>query len=330
LFTFQWYNLTKLLNYFAKFHFQEGTAMSLTQKTRAYLAANCPCDLAGKTVLVTGGNSGIGYKTAEIWLYLGGNVILACRSREKAEAARIQLSAEYPAPTVSTMALDLASFASIERFAAQLKAQQIDIDCFVNNAGVFHQAGKQTADGFELVMGTNYFGTYALSEQVLPYLESLSHPVTYINTISIIHKLATLDYSDFYCEKHYGHFKIYARSKLALARYTNALVRRYEGSSVKVCMNHPGMSLTPIGLKAYGKTVYQIGSTFGFLLNSAEKSALSVAYIMSHDVKPGSVVGPRGFLNGWGYPGQNKICPKALVGAEDLIAFTEKEIARRK
>jgi retinol dehydrogenase-13 len=304
--------------------------MSLTRKTKAYLAVKCPCDLTGKTLLITGGNSGIGYKTAEIWLYLGGNAILACRSREKAESARDALITEYPNRTVSVMALDLASFASIERFAAQLNEQQPDIDCFVNNAGVFHQEGQRTEDGFELVMGTNYFGTYFLSEQVLPYLESLNHPVTYVNTISIIHKLAKLDYSDFYCGKNYGHFRIYARSKLALAKYTNALARRYEGSSVKICMNHPGMSLTPIGLKAYGKTIYKIGSAFGFLLNSAEKSALSVAYLMSHEVKPGSVVGPRGFLNGWGYPGQNKRCPKSLVGADELIAFTEKEIARRK
>jgi hypothetical protein len=82
-------------------------------------------------------------------------------------------------------------------------------------------------------------------------------------------------------------------------------------------------------MKAYGKTVYKIGSAFGFLLNSAEKSALSVAYIMSHDVKPGSVVGPRGFLNGWGYPGQNKTCPKSFAGTAELITFTEKELEGR-
>jgi NAD(P)-dependent dehydrogenase (short-subunit alcohol dehydrogenase family) len=315
---------------FSKFNLQEENKMSLTRKTKAYLTEKCPCDLTGKMALVTGGNSGIGYKTAEILLYLGGNVILACRSREKAEAASAALSAEYPSRTVSVMTLDLASFASIERFASQLKEQHIDIDCFVNNAGVFHQPGRRTEEGFELVMGTNYFGTYYLSEQVLPYLETLSHSVTYINTISIIHKLAKLNYSDFYCEKHYGNFNIYAKSKLALARYTNDLVRRYTGSNMKVCMNHPGMSLTPIGLKAYGKVVYRIGSAFGFLLNSAEKSALSVAYILSHDIAPGSVVGPRGFLNGWGYPNSNKICPKTLIGAEELIAFTKKEIVRRR
>jgi retinol dehydrogenase-13 len=303
--------------------------MSLTKKTRAYLASECPCDLTGKTALVTGGNSGIGYKTAEIWLYQGGDVILACRNREKAESARNALLAEYPNRGVSVMSLDLASFASIRRFADELKEGRVDVDCFVSNAGVFHQAGKKTAEGFELVMGTNYFGTYYLSEQVLPYLETLGHPVTYISTISMIHKIAKLDYSDFYCENRYGHFRIYARSKLALARYTNVLAQRYAGTNVKVCMNHPGMSLTPIGLKAYGETVYKIGSAFGFLLNSAEQSALSVAYILSHDVAPGSVVGPRGFLNGWGYPSCNRICPKTLVGGDELAAFTEKEIARR-
>jgi NAD(P)-dependent dehydrogenase (short-subunit alcohol dehydrogenase family) len=303
--------------------------MSLTQQTKDYLASQCPCDLGGKTILITGGNSGIGYKTAELMLYQGGDVILACRNREKAEAARAALSAEYPGRSVSGLTLDLASFSSIGRFAHELKERQVDVDVFVNNAGVFHQPGQHTADGFELVMGTNYFGTYCLSEQVLPYLETLGHPVTYINTISIIHKIAQLDDSDFFCEKHYGNFKIYAKSKLALARYTNSLVQKYAGTNLNICMNHPGMSLTPIGLKAYGKTVYKFGSAFGFLLNSAEKSALSVPYILSHDVVPGSVVGPRGFLNGWGYPSVNKPSPRTKTGIDELLSLTQQEIDRR-
>jgi retinol dehydrogenase-13 len=303
--------------------------MSLTQQTKDYLAVQCPCNLDGKTILITGGNSGIGYKTAELMLYLGGDVILACRSRERAEAAQEALTAEYPGRSVSVMTLDLASFSSIGCFADELKAHHVDIHCFLNNAGVFHQPGQRTADGFELVMGTNYFGTYCLSEQVLPYLETLGHPVTYINTISIIHKTAQLDYSDFFCQRHYGNFKIYAKSKLALARYTNFLVQKYAGTNMKICMNHPGMSLTPIGLKAYGKVVYKIGSAFGFLLNSAEKSALSVPYILSHDVVPGSVVGPRGFLNSWGYPSVNKVSPRTLTGIDELLSFTQQELDRR-
>jgi retinol dehydrogenase-13 len=317
------------LHRFVNLRFQEDTSMSLTQKTKDYLASECPCDLTGKTILITGGNSGIGYKTAEILLYLGGDVILACRSREKAETARAALSAEYPGRAVSVMTVDLASMDSVGRFADELKERHIDVHCFVNNAGVFHQPGQRTEDGFELVMGTNYFGTCYLSERVLPYLETLGHPVTYINTISIIHKTAKLDYSDFFCEKHYGNFKIYARSKLALARYTNDLVQRYAGTNIKVYMNHPGMSVTPIGLKAYGTAVYKLGGAFGFLLNSAEKSALSVPYILAHDVAPGSVVGPRGFLNGWGYPGVNKVSPRTLTGVDELRAFTLQEMDRR-
>jgi retinol dehydrogenase-13 len=308
---------------------QEDLRMSLTQQTKDYLAFQCSCNLGGKTILITGGNSGIGYKTAELMLYLGGDVILACRSRERAEAAQEALTAEYPGRSVSVMTLDLASFSSIGCFADELKAHHVDIHCFLNNAGVFHQPGQRTADGFELVMGTNYFGTYCLSEQVLPYLETLGHPVTYINTISIIHKTAQLDYSDFFCQRHYGNFKIYAKSKLALARYTNFLVQKYARTNMKICMNHPGMSLTPIGLKAYGKVVYKIGSAFGFLLNSAEKSALSVPYILSHDVVPGSVVGPRGFLNGWGYPSVNKVSPRTLAGIDELLSFTQQELDRR-
>ena len=103
------------------------------------------------------------------------------------------------------MELDLASLTSIEAFCEDLASSKVDIDAFVNNAGAFRQPGKKTADGFDLVIGTNYIGTYYLSERLLPYLSSLPHEVVYMNTISIIHKIATVDYADFYYErrKHY-------------------------------------------------------------------------------------------------------------------------------
>jgi retinol dehydrogenase-13 len=299
--------------------------MSLGKKTKKYLSQNCPVDLKGKTILITGGNSGIGFKTAEIMLYLGANVILACRNLERANKAKEELLSEYKDCSVEIMLLDLASFKSIDRFVYNIIDNRKDIDCFINNAGIFHQPNKKTAEGFELVMGTNYFGTYYLSEKVLPYLETLGHRVTYINTISIIHKIAKLDYSDFYCERHYGNFRIYAKSKLALAKYTNYLVKKYEGTNIKIYMNHPGISITPIGLKAYGKAVYKIADVAKFIFNSPEKSALGTAYILSHDIATGSVVGPSGFINGWGYPNVNKVCDKTLEGIDELITFTKGE-----
>ena len=115
--------------------------MSLTAKTRRWLGKNADISLKGKTAVVTGANSGVGYKTAETLLYLGASVILACRNPQKAKAAQEALAAGYPDSEVSVLALDLADFSSIDAFVSEIKARGVDIDVFVNNAGVFHQPG---------------------------------------------------------------------------------------------------------------------------------------------------------------------------------------------
>ena len=91
-------------------------------------------------------------------------------------------------------------------------------------------------------------------------------------------------------------------------------------------MNHPGIAITPLGLNAYGAKVKKLAKVFGHIFNSPEKSSLSVAYIASHDVPPGSIVGPNRFFGGWGYPEINRVSRKVKSGADELAAFTEKEI----
>ena len=302
--------------------------MSLSDKTKRWLNANCNVSLQGKTVLVTGANSGVGFKTAETAVYLGANVILACRNQDRAMEARQKLLDEYPGSSITVIHLDLASLSSIDAFTEEIRHNDMDIDVFVNNAGVFCQPGKKTAEGFDLVIGTNYIGTYYLSEKILPYFMTLSHEVVYINTISLIHKIATVDYEDFYYEKerHYRTFNVYARSKLCLARYTYAKAMQYKESNIRILMNHPGMTFTPLALNAFGKVVRSLAGIVGPLTNSPEKSALSLAYILSHDVSPGSVIGPDKCFGGWGYPKKNRILRRVKEGAEQLISFTENEI----
>ncbi|MBO4391628.1 MAG: SDR family NAD(P)-dependent oxidoreductase [Lachnospiraceae bacterium] len=303
--------------------------MSLSEKTNRWLNKQGITSLAGKTVLVTGSNSGVGYKNAEIVLSLGANVILACRNPERAEAAREELLRDYPGASVSVMQLDIASFASIDAFAEKLKEDQVDIDAFVNNAGVFHQPGKTTAEGFELVLGTNYLGVYYLTEKILPYLRSLPHEVFYINTISMVHKIAKVDYRDFYYKEHYSDFPVYARSKLCLAKFTYALAEKYRGSNIKIYMNHPGMTITPLGRNAFPGLVSKLEKPFSPLFNTPEKSALSVAYILSKDLPVGSIIGPNALFGGWGYPKKNHICRKVKTGAEELIRFTQEETEKK-
>lgn len=297
--------------------------MSLTNKTKKWLKNNADISLKGKNVVVTGSNSGVGFKTAEIMLSLGANVILACRNMQRANDARSILAAEYPESDVTVIPLDLADFSSIDIFVSKIREQRIDIDVFVNNAGVFHQPGKLTKDGFELVIGTNYLGVYYLTEQLMPYLTSLPHKVTYINTVSLIHKIASIKYQDFFHAKRYRNLPVYAQSKLCLAKYTYHKAMELDGSNVHMYMNHPGIALTPLGLNAVGPKVATLGKVFKYFFNSTEKSALSVAYILSNTFPAGSIIGPcRGF-GGWGYPKSNHIYSKVKNGVDELIALTE-------
>ena len=302
--------------------------MSISDKTEKWIKKNNIKKLDGKTVLITGANSGIGLKTAELALRLGGKVIMACRSREKAQKVRADLICEYPNAEIEIMTLDIADFSSIDAFAAEISKNNERIDVFINNAGVFHQPHKTTAQGFELVIGTNYFGVYYLSEKILPYLASLPNEVTYINTVSIIHKIAKTDYRDFWYNEHYNNYSAYARSKLCLAKYSCYLSKKYENTNVGIYMSHPGISLTPLGVNAYGRIVKKLSGVFGGIFNSPEKSALSPFYILSKDLPSGSIVGPTKLFGGWGYPKENRVLKKVRTGADELIYFTNGEIEK--
>ena len=302
--------------------------MSLSEKTIKWLADIGAPDMNGKTVLITGANSGVGFKTAEIMLSLGAKVIMACRSQKRAEAARAVLLRDHPDAEITVTVLDMADFSSIDAFVARLSEHKTDIDVFINNAGVFRKPDMKTADGFELVIGTNYIGVYYLSEKVLPYLAELSHKVYYINTVSMIHKIARVDYEDFYYAERYGDIRAYARSKLCLAKYTYALAKRYEDSGISAMMTHPGIAITPLGINAYGGVVRRLAPMLSWAFNSPEKSALSAAYILSRDLPRGSIVGPDKLFGGWGYPKLNRVMKKVMTGADELISFTQSEIEK--
>ena len=233
------------------------------------------------------------------------------RNPDKAEQARRQLLEEYPAADIRILPLDMADFRSIDAFAETLPA----VDVFINNAGVFHRPNQKTRDGFDLVMGTNYLGVYRLSEKLLPRFLECGHEIVYINTISIIHKVAKVDFRRFSDAR-----GAYARSKLCLARYSRYLAEKYAGTNIRVVMSHPGIAITSIAKHMFGQ-LYKLAEIAPF--NSVEKSSLSAAWILSHQVPPGSVVGPDRLFCGWGYPAVNRTCRKATREIEPLIVYTE-------
>lgn len=300
--------------------------MAVSEKTKRWLEQNCLPDLSGKRVLITGATSGVGLKTAELLIYLKASVIMACRNTEKAERIRAELKNEYPQAEIRIMRLDLADFNSIDGFVSEIKRNEIDIDVFLNNAGVFRKPGERTEQGFDMVLGTNYLGLFYLTESILPYLKKLPHEVLYINTVSIIHKVASEKYEACFRGEKTGSLSLYGCSKLCLSKYTYELAKISEGSNIRVLMNHPGIAITPLGVNAFGATVKHLSNVFGWVFNSPEKSALALPLIMSKNIPAGSIIGPNKFFGGWGYPKVNRVCRKVKTGARGLIVFTKKEI----
>jgi len=304
--------------------------MGLSKATLRYFRRRLPegKPFTGKTVLITGANSGIGFKVAETMVFLGASIIMACRNPEKAKKAKELLSDEYPGAVIALWELDLASFDSIDAFVARLEAEKPALDAFVNNAGVFCHPDELTEDGLELVMGTNYIGTVYLTGRILPYLLNSGRQIDLINTISIGHKLGRIDFDDFYGRKHYKNFAIYASSKLCLAKYTYRLATQTAKTNVRITMNHPGAAVTPIAYHTFGDRLYRYADLFSHIINSAEKSSLSVALQLSDPAPAGSITGPVHLFGSTGYPHRNLVLPRVKRNAGKLIDFTNSEILK--
>ena len=127
-------------------------------------------DQTGRTAIVTGGNSGLGLETARELARHGASVVLACRDTNKGAAARRDIEASVPGATVEVAALDLASLASVQSFAESLATPAGGVDLLINNAGVMAPPRRETSDGFELQLGTNLLGHFALTAGVLPLM----------------------------------------------------------------------------------------------------------------------------------------------------------------
>jgi len=157
--------------------------------------ANDMPDLSGKTIVVTGGNSGIGYQAALQFARKKAHTILACRSLDKANAAAAQISASNPGATVEVMELDLSSLASIRNFADAFHKSQRNLDALVNNAGVMALPYRKTVDGFEMQFGTNHLGHFALTGLLLDALLA-ADGARVVNVSSGAHRMGRIRFDD--------------------------------------------------------------------------------------------------------------------------------------
>ena len=156
--------------------------------------ANIP-DQHGKLALVTGGNSGIGYEAARALAHKGAQVILAARNLDKGEHAAHKIRHESPHVTVEVMALDLASLADIQRFAAEFLSRHSALPLLINNAGVMALPHRRTPDRFEMQFGTNHLGHFALTGHLLPAI--LAAPQARVVTVSSnLHNAGKIDFDN--------------------------------------------------------------------------------------------------------------------------------------
>jgi len=265
-------------------------------------------DLGGKTIIVTGGNSGIGYEAVKQLARKGAQVVLACRDMEKARAAIASIASEQPRASVEAMALDLASLASVRSFAATFLAAHTTLDVLCNNAGVMALPYRKTADGFEMQFGTNHLGHFALTGLLLePLLATPGARV--VNVSSGAHRMGSIHFDDLQWERSYRRWGAYGQSKLANLLFTYELQRRCAaaGASLISVACHPGYAATNLqaaGPRMEGSTWMESLSEFAnrVAAQSAAMGALPTLYAATADVHGGDYIGPDGFGELWGNP----------------------------
>jgi len=202
-------------------------------------------DLAGRTYIVTGGNSGIGFETVRHLARQGAHVILACRRVAEGEKAKSLILSERVKGSIEVRELDLCHLESVRNFAKPLLETGTKIQGLVNNAGIMNSPQGKTKDGFELQFGTNHLGHFLLTELLIPTLKN-SAPARIVNVSSCFHDRAMgregrIDFNDLNFErKKYDGWEAYAQSKLANLLHAKQLAKRLSGTGITVASVHPG------------------------------------------------------------------------------------------
>jgi NAD(P)-dependent dehydrogenase (short-subunit alcohol dehydrogenase family) len=292
--------------------------------------------LDGRIAIVTGGAGGLGFATAMGLARCGATTILAGRSQNKGERALSHIQGSIPSAKVRFEMLDLASLASVARFAtAMTTANGGAVDILVNNAGVMSPPGRLlTEDGFERQIGVNYLGHFALTTRLGDALCRASGGGRVVSVASLAHRRAALDLDDLQSERSYSPMRAYGRSKLAMLMFAIELQRRAErnGWNLRSVAAHPGWARTDIigngigggnpGLKAW-----VITQVFGLVAQSADDGALPLLYAATApQAQGGAYYGPTGWGETRGAPGPSRISSQAAdpVGANRLWEMSEK------
>lgn len=277
----------------------------------------------GKLAVITGANAGLGFETAKRLLHQGYRIIIAARNPDKGHAAVKALRGDCPGAEVRFEPLDLDSLASVNDFAARLRASEPSLNLLVNNAGILALPTRElTQDGFERQLGVNYLGHFLLTSLLLPLLLAAPAPRV-VQLSSLAHRGGRIDFDDLHGERHYDPWRAYRQSKLAMLLFSQALQRHSdaEGWGVVSLAAHPGLSRTALfdhGVKSRALA----GSLFKLLMPFITQSATEGARPTLHaatasDVRPGDYIGPAGIGETRGAP---KRALKAPAARDQAVA----------
>ena len=272
--------------------------------TTKWTAANVG-DQSGRTAIITGSNTGIGYEAAAVLAARGAHVVLAVRNTGKGEDAAGRIRTASPNAVVSVQELDLTSLDSIRAAADALRTAHPRIDLLINNAGVMHTPRSKTKDGFELQFGTNHLGHFALTGQLLDNL--LTVQGSRVVTISSqAHRFrGAIDFDDLQAEQKYDRAGAYARSKIANLMFTYELARRLEARAAPTIAvaAHPGSSNTELTRNYPSFLQGAVNAVWGLISQSAEMGALpTLRAATDPGVRNGEYYGPDGRGEQRGHP----------------------------
>ena len=260
-------------------------------------------DQTGRTAVITGANTGLGYETAAALAAKGAHVVLAVRNTDKGQAAADLIVRRTPGASVDVQSLDLTSLDSIRTAAEQLRSKHDAIDLLINNAGVMFTPKSTTKDGFELQFGTNHLGHFALTGLLLDRL--LPVPGSRVVTVSSVgHRFARngIRFDDPQWEQDYSRVGAYGQAKLANLMFTYELQRRLQGTNTIAAAAHPGGSRTEL-TRNLPPLVAAVTKLAEPLFQSAEMGALpTLRAATDPGVIGGQYFGPDGFGEQRGYP----------------------------
>src|ERR1700736_3964865 len=266
-----------------------------------WTTANIP-DQTGRTAVITGANTGLGYETAAALAAKGADVVLAVRNLDKGKEAARRIEQATPGAQVQLRELDLSSLDSIRAAADELRSNHESIDLLINNAGVMFTPKSTTKDGFELQFGTNHLGHFALTNLLLDRV--LAATASRIVTVSSQgHRFVRgIRFDDLQWERSYSRVGAYGQSKLANLLFTYELQRRLQGTNTIAVAAHPGGSRTELtrNLPPLVAVVTRLAEPF---FQSAEMGALpTLRAATDPGVLGGQYFGPDGFGEQRGYP----------------------------